>query len=422
MKISTPLSAIILFFSVFVGVIGSFGILLALPLIAEQLQLNAVEQGTIVSAYFLGNAIFTIPGGIIADKFGSKRIIAIGLVLWVILTALTGMVTGLAILLIIRCLLGVIEAPLTPATMKAVAERTSVDVRTTTNAFVSSAELFGAAIAPLIVGSMITRMGWNKATYLCAGFGLIMALVISYFLPRPLNADTSSQPKIKTAKEMGQLSSVDTEMRIVDVLRNTHIWKLTGIMFGLNIVNIGVFTWVPTFLSTEKGLDFTEVGIATSLPLLIGAIGSLVGGWLFDRYYRKKFRSIVIPSLLVSTIFLLLMVTASNVSEFVLFESIALFFLSLTTQPVIGLTMQVIPSNVLGIGSGVLLFGGKLANMVTPIAMGWIINRFSFQFGFGFLVLGAMLAVIISLWVREKPNEMNAEYLLSIENSPYGQR
>ncbi|WP_103106627.1 MFS transporter [Brevibacillus reuszeri] len=406
MKTSTPISAIILFFSVFVSVIGTFVIIMALPLIAEELQLNAVEQGTIVSAYFLGSAIFTIPGGMIADKVGSKRIITIGLVLWAILTAFTGMVTGLAILLGIRCLLGIIEAPLAPATMKAIAERTSVEVRTTTNAFVFSAELFGGAIAPIIVGSMIAMMGWNKTSYVAAGFGLILALIISFFLPRPLHTDTSLEPNIKTAKEKGQLSSAGTEMRMVDVLRNTFIWKLTGIMFGLNIVNIGVFTWIPTFLSTEKGLELTEVGMATSLPLLIGAIGSLLGGRLFDRYFSKKFRSMVVPSLLVSAIFLSLMLTSSTVPQFVFYESVALFFLSLTTQPVIGLTMRVIPPNVLGIGTGVLLFGGKLANMLTPIAMGWIINTFSFQFGFGFLVLGAMLAVIISLWVRERPNEI----------------
>ena len=409
MKTSTPISAIILFFSVFVSVIGSFAIIMALPLIAEELQLNAVEQGTIVSAYFLGNAIFTIPGGVIADRVGSKSIIAIGIVLWAILTAFTGMVTGLAILLVIRCLLGVIEAPLSPATMKAIAERTSVEVRTTTNAFVFSAELFGGAIAPLIVGSMIALMGWNKTTYLCAGFGLIIALVVAFFLPRPLPTDTSLQQKIKSEKEMGQFSSEGTQMRMVDVLRNRQIWRLTGIMFGLNIVNIGVFTWIPTFLSTEKGLELAEVGIATSLPFLMGAIGSLLGGRLFDRYFSKKFRSMVVPSLLVSAIFLLLMLTSSNVTQFVFYESVAFFFLSLTTQPVIGLTMRVIPPNVLGIGTGLLLFGGKLANMVTPIAMGWIINAFSFQFGFGFLVLGAILAVIISLWVRERPNELNAD-------------
>ncbi|MFP3467712.1 hypothetical protein SB754_19665, partial [Leifsonia sp. SIMBA_070] len=92
-------------------------------------------------------------------------------------------------------------------------------------------------------------MGWNKTTYVAAGFGLIIALIISFFLPRPLHTDASSQP-IKTAKEKGQVSSVGTEMRMGDVLRNTYIWKLTGIMFGLNIVNIGVFTWIPTYLST----------------------------------------------------------------------------------------------------------------------------------------------------------------------------
>ncbi|RAT94586.1 MFS transporter [Brevibacillus sp. Leaf182] len=395
MKKATSISAVLLFVTILIGVLGSYSIIIALPLIGEEFQLNPVEQGAIVSVYFLGFAIFTIPGGIIADKRGSKQIIVINLVLWAILTALTGAVTSFAALLVIRFLLGFIDAPLMPAMLKAIAERTPANIRTTTVSIVSSAEPIGTGLAPFLVAPLIAILGWQEATFVTALIGLLLAPILWIFLPRPFVNESPSC----------SVSSESNPIPFLSLFRNGHLWKLTSMLCGIQIVMVGCLTWVPTYLTTEKHLAITQSGLYASLPLLISMLGYLAGGWLFDRYFHQKFRSMVIPSLLFSTILFTLMILSDNVNQFLLFESISLFFLSLTTQPIIGLTMRIIPSDALGTASGILLTGGKLASIFTPIAMGAFIQAFSFQAGFSLLLVGAGIALVSSFLIHIKRSE-----------------
>ncbi|MFA4132809.1 MULTISPECIES: MFS transporter [unclassified Brevibacillus] len=398
MKKSALISAVLLFITILVGVLGTYSIIIALPFIGEELHLNPVEQGAIMSVYFLGFAIFTIPGGIIADKRGSKQIIIISVVLWAILTALTGAVTSFAALLVVRFLLGVIDAPLMPAMYKAIAERTPANIRTTTISIVSSAEPIGSGLAPFLVAPLIAILGWQEATFVTASIGLLLVPILLIFLPRPFVMEQPSSSDSSSASKSNPIP-------LLSLLRNIDLWKLTGMLSGINIVMIGCMTWVPTYLTTEKHLAITESGLYASLPLLISMLGYLAGGWLFDRYFYQKFRTMVIPSILVSAIFLTLMILTDDVNLFMLFESISLFFLSLTTQPIIGLTMRLIPSDAMGTATGILLTGGKLASIFTPIVMGAFIQAYSFQAGFSLLLVGAGISFVSAFLIHLKRSE-----------------
>ncbi|MGG1664084.1 MFS transporter [Brevibacillus sp. NRS-1366] len=403
MKKHVSISAALLFLTLLVEVIGVTGIIMALPMIGVEFQLNSVELGAIVSAYFLGYAVFTIPGGAFADKVGSKRIIAIGLVLWAFFTALTGFVNGFVTLFAVRVLLGIIQAPLSPAILKAVAERTPSQIRTTTNAFVLTADPFGSALTPLIVAPLIVMQGWHNTSIILGALGLLMAPVIWFLLPRPLPPELAQPAVEKVANAPAQQSEQQPSMKLSDVLRNGQIWMLTLIMFGISIVATGFLTWVPTYLTTEKHLDLTQTGFAASLPPLAAMLANIAGGWLFDRYLSNRFHQMVIPSLLLSSLFLILMITSSTVLQFVLYESAAFAFLSMTNQPVIGLTMRIIPAHVLGIGSGILLTGIKTASIITPVLMGAIIAHISFEASFVFLLTGLVLSIAAAIGVRIKP-------------------
>lgn len=418
MKKHVSVSAALLFLTLLVEVIGVTGIIMALPLIGEEFQLNSVELGAIVSAYFLGYAVFTIPGGAFADKVGSKRIIAIGLVLWAIFTALTGFVTGFVTLFAVRVLLGIIQAPLSPAILKAVAERTPLRVRTTTNAFVLTADPFGSALTPLIVAPLIVMLGWNNTSIVLGALGLLMAPIIWFFLPRPLPPELA-QSEVETATDTNVQRSEQPQsgMKLSDVLRNRQIWMLTLIVFGISIVATGFLTWVPTYLTTEKHLDLTQTGFAASIPPLAAMVANMTGGWLFDRYLGNRFHYMVIPSLLLSSLFLILMITSSTVLQFVLYEAAAFAFLSMTNQPVLGLTMRIIPAHVLGIGTGILLTGIKAASILTPVVMGVIIAHVSFEASFVFLLTGLLLSIAAAIGVRIKPTA-RSEATLTDSNPP----
>ncbi|PUU61907.1 MFS transporter, partial [Citrobacter freundii] len=74
----------------------------SLPYIGKDLNLDTTQQGLIISAFFIGYAAFQIPGGLLADKFGSRKIMAIGIAWWSVFTSLTGAVLTLPLMLAVR--------------------------------------------------------------------------------------------------------------------------------------------------------------------------------------------------------------------------------------------------------------------------------------------------------------------------------
>ena len=87
----------------------------SLPYIGKDLNLDTTQQGLIISAFFIGYAAFQIPGGLLADKFGSRKIMAIGIAWWSVFTALTAIASGKYTFAIVRLMFGLGEAPIYPA-------------------------------------------------------------------------------------------------------------------------------------------------------------------------------------------------------------------------------------------------------------------------------------------------------------------
>lgn len=117
----------------FVGwAIGNFDryfINYAILSITEDLQLNPSSTGMILSAFFLGYAIMQIPGGWLADKFGSRRVLLASVFLWSVFTALTGAMWGLASMVMIRFLFGIGEGGFQPSSSKLISQTFPVSKR-----------------------------------------------------------------------------------------------------------------------------------------------------------------------------------------------------------------------------------------------------------------------------------------------------
>lgn len=79
------------------------------PLIEKELGFNAAEMGMIFSAFFIGYALFNFIGGWASDKVGPKTVFLIAALLWSVFCGLTGLVTGLWTMLIVRVLFGMLK-------------------------------------------------------------------------------------------------------------------------------------------------------------------------------------------------------------------------------------------------------------------------------------------------------------------------
>ncbi len=384
------ITVVILFFAWLVDYIDRLVITLALPPIGKELHLDNTEKGAILTVFFLAYAIFQIPGGLLADRIGARKITTFTMIIWSAFTALTGAAANYAMLLVVRFLFGAAEGMFPGASMKAISERTSGRNRMTANGIMLASNPLGAALAPLVAAPAIALVGWKHSFFYVAGLGIVMAAIIWIALPRVLPAGEGEERQSQESNGSGRDS--------LRLLSSGTMWKFTLMFFGFDVVSWGLVSWVPDYLVTQRGVSIVTTGIYASIPWFVGMISTVAGGVLFDRYFHERHRWIIVPTMIVTAIFLDLMVRSHTTAAFVTFESIAMFFMFVNFMPIFGLPLRLLPREVVGSGSALVNFGGQAGGFVAPLIMGFLADRLSFTAAFGFLVFGALLAAASSLW------------------------
>ena len=356
---------------------------LALPSIGKEFDLTRTEQGLTVSVFFLAYALCQIPGGMLADRFGAKRVTCWALLIWSVFTAMTGLAGSFAILLVVRFLFGAAEGIFPGASMKAITERTTPGQRMSANGIVQSSNAVGAVLAPLVAAPLIIQFGWRSAFFTVAAVGVFVYAAVQLWLPE---TDRSAEGPVPV--RAGAAARV--------VLRSPAMWAFAGMFFGYDIIVWGLNTWVPSYLSEERGISLTSAGALVVFPAVAAAAAIVVGGRLADRLQGRQ-RLVVVPAMVVASIALVLMATASTTPTFVLWMTVATTSSSLSYMPVYAVPLRSLPAELTGVGAGMITFGGQLAGVVAPTAMGALADRAGFGAAFGFLVVGAVLAAVLAV-------------------------
>lgn len=392
---------IMLFIAWLIDYIDRLVITIALPDIGHTFRLNSIELGAIMSAFALTYAIFQIPGGFLSDRFGSRRMMTIALGFWSIFTALTGLVSSYIGLLVVRGLFGVTEGIFPSASMKAISERIRSHERVTANSWMLSSNSFGAALAPLIAAPAIAAVGWRHSFFIVTGLGIVMAIIILLWLPRTGVANESGAGQEFAASDIDQDTVGD---KLSDVFQSSLIWRF-AIMFGtFDMVIWGLLDWVPTYLVDARHVHIAATGVLVAIPWFAGAVGTVLGGWLFDRYFHTHFRRLVVTVEIVGIVFLILMALSSTVGMYIIFETIALFCLQMAFLPIFGLPIRLLSAKVMASMGSIVNFGGQAGGFLAPILMGILINQISYTAGFILLVVALLGSVVTAFTIPESPD------------------
>src|SRR5713101_6094175 len=139
---------------------------IAITPIEQAFHLNDIQFGRVFSAWVIGYALFQAPSGRMADRFGPRRILALGTIWWAVFTALTGFVPSnfkgaLIMLLGVRFLLGVGESVVYPASNRLVASWIPSSERGIANGLIFAGVGIGAGVAPPLLTFIILNFGWR---------------------------------------------------------------------------------------------------------------------------------------------------------------------------------------------------------------------------------------------------------------------
>jgi ACS family glucarate transporter-like MFS transporter len=358
-----------------------------------ELGLDPVATGFILSAFAWAYALAQIPGGMLLDRFGTKRIYAGAIALWSLLTAAQGLVgfvpalSAVATLFVLRFLVGLAEAPSFPGNARLVAAWFPGSERGTASAIFNSAQYFSlVAFAPLM-GWLVHHYGWRSVFWVMGALGLVGAATFVRYIHSPVRHPAINGAELAHIEAGGGL--VHMEERGADTAR-AFSWPnlgrllssrmMLGIYLGQYCINVLTYffvTWFPIYLVKERGLNIMEAGFAAAAPALCGFAGGLAGGFLSDRILkatgdldRARKIPLVIGMLLATLI--IACVWADSETMVVVLMAIAFFGKGVASLGW-AVMADVAPKQLAGLSGGVFNMFGNIAGIVTPIVVGFIV-------------------------------------------------
>lgn len=358
----------------------------ALPLIAHDLRFGAEHKGVLLSAFFWSYSLLQVPVGWATDRFNLRWFFSIMFLLWILAEGLTGLATGLGMLIVFRIFLGIGESIYMPAGIKVVSLLFRPAERGSATGFFHCGSFLGLVIGAPLTALLIGRYGWH---YMFPIVGLAaLPWLVAWLAAFP-----------------SRLSSHDSA-RAVELRAQGR--KARGITFDRNLAGIcigqftsGYFwyllvTWLPDYLVTARHLPLLTAGMYASLPYLIFAVTEPLGGWFADKLIRRGYSETTVRKTIVSlaSLFGLLLIPAARVGS----ASTAIWLIAGAT--LVGLSWAqnwvfpqcCAPKDQVGAWSGLGNFLATIAGAVAPLVTGFLVartNSYTPAFTLGALILVA---------------------------------
>lgn len=267
---------------------------IAASLVQRDFDLTNVQLGAVFSAFVLGYALAQPLAGHVADRFGAYRCIAVGVMWWSAFTVLTalvphGMAWSLAMLLLVRFLLGVGEAVIFPASNRLIANWIPSKERGLANGIVFAGVGVGGGLAPPLITFIMLTLNWRWAFYVSALIGIVVGLIwIKAVTDHPKDHKAVLNAEREYIEEgIRRDPWLAHESRWRDILFERQPWLLACSYFCFGYVAYIYFTWFFKYLSEIRGLDLKASALYAALPFVAMALASSLGGMLSDRITRR---------------------------------------------------------------------------------------------------------------------------------------
>ena len=372
------------------------------PVIMQELGWNEAALGIILSSFFWGYTLLQIPGGWLADRYGGKIVLCMGVLWWSFFMMITPMAKTVTNMTVVRALMGLGEGVNFPSIQSLTSRWIPSQERSRVMGFTLSGISIGNILAFPLATWIMAVFGWRYVFYIFGLMGFVWcAFWIRIAANRPEEHRTIHPQELEYIKANRPEISPVKKIPWGKILSKTQVWTLVINHFCVSWGFFMFLTWLPTYLVKAHGFSIKEMGIYSMLPYLAMVIGSNVSGWLADYFIkrtgnitliRKVFHSV---SLFSASVFLILLAQAEAKPLVIIFITLALGMLSMTGSTTGPNAMDIGPRYA-GIIMGMQTTAGNIAGVIVPVLVGFIVsfsNRWDliFYIAAGVLMFGAIL-------------------------------
>ncbi|ARQ07897.1 MFS transporter [Macrococcoides canis] len=376
----------------------------------EDLNMNKTQFGMLASVFAAGYALMQVPAGIMAEKFGPKKMLTFALVWWSAFTILTGIVRNHGLLYTMRFLFGVGEGPMYPSNAVFNTYWFAKSEKGRASSALLAGSYFGPVIAPFVTIAIYQAFGWEAVFFIFGAIGIVIAalwVIIAKDLPEHHKmVNEAEKAYIMENRDVVQTTKKSAPWGLF--FKRFSFFAIAGQYFVVQFVITLFLIWLPTYLQEEYHVVLKDMKFLAAAPWLIMFILIMAGGSISDAiiargHSRFKARALIaIFGFIVFSISLFLSVQTDDMI-------MNLIYLSLCLGGV-GLSMGMswasatdLGRNFSGTVSGWMNLWGNVGAFLSPMLGGYLVQHYGWDTTFYLMIIPAVVAIL--LWFFVKPDQ-----------------
>lgn len=382
---------VLLFVAALINYLDRATISVALPRISGDLLLGPTAKGVLLSAFFWSYALMQVPIGWMADRVSLRWLYAGSFALWSLACGFTGLAGSLAVLILLRIVLGIGESIYLPGSVKFISLAFSPEERGLPTAIFDSGVRAGLAIGAPLVAWLVSRHGWRNM-FMLVGFTALV-WILPWILAFPSSLSHASRERRPEAP-------VPVVRKPLTFNRNLIGAALGFFCFGY--YNYLLVTWLPDYLVEVRHLSLLKAGFLAAIPYIVWAVSEVAGGWMSDRLVRQGWNETRVRKGMITVGFAtgLMLIPAALVGN--LTASIILLgggsLVGLSSPNILVVFQTCAPHDEVGTWMGFGNFIGNIGGVLSPLLTGILISRTgSYTPGFALAPI-ILVAGLLAFW------------------------
>jgi MFS family permease len=366
----------------------------------------------IAASFFIGYALFQIPGASYAAKRSAKKLVFYALILWGLLCMAQGLVYNAWLLLAARTMLGVVESVVFPAMLVFMTHWFTKREKSRANTLLILGNPITMASVSIISGVLIDYFdkhqvhglaGWQMMfvveglpSVIWAGFWLFLAS------DRPTDARWLSSNEAIAIQD-----TLDAEQAGIAAIPNywaafldRRVLTLSLMYFLWSIGTYGFVFWLPKAVNDSHGGSMSTVGLLCAIPYILAAVMMLLVSYFSDRTLNR--RLFIWPAMILGGLAFAIAAFAGLNNFWIAFIALCFAGASVYTPcgPLWALIAETVPRNVVGESMALVNSAGSVGGFVGSFLVGMLSRGNHAERGFWFLACCLIAAGLTTLAVR----------------------
>lgn len=388
------------------GYLTRNAVAVAAPTLQEQLHITTQQYSYIIAAYSAAYTVMQPVAGYVLDIVGTKIGYAMFAIMWALFCMGTALASSWGGLAVARGAVGMAEAAMIPAGLKATSEWFPAKERSIAVGYFNVGSSIGGMIAPPLVVWAIVAHSWQMAFIITGVLSLIWAIawLILYKHPKDQKKLSNEEREYILGGQEAQHSTTnDKKMSAWQIIRNRQFWGIAIPRF-LAEPAWGTFNaWIPLFMFKAYGFNLKEIAMFVWMPMLFADLGCVLGGYLpplFQKYFKVN---LIVSRKLVVTMGGLLMIAPGTIGLFTSpYVAIALlcvggFAHQSLSGALITLSSDVFGRNEVATANGLTGMAAWTASTLFALVVGALADTIGFSPLFAALAVFDVLAVVV-IW------------------------